>query len=132
MKGAKFLSTIVVFGLWQWHACRPAPDEIPLPTEVCIETRHHSIPVRGVTVYIKYFAEEFPGYDKAPTYFDAKFTTQGNSGRGCIRSVPEGRHWLVAHGFDSVYHMDRMFGSLPIEISLDARPRVDTIIYLGH
>lgn len=128
----KLVSPLFVAALCLWQSCRPAPDEVPLPTELCIETRHHSVPVRGVTVYIKYFAEAFPGYDKEPTYFDAKFTTRGDAGRGCIRSIPEGRHWLVAHGFDSVYHMDRMFGSLPVEISLDTRPRIDTIIYMGH
>lgn len=113
-------------------ACRPDPPEsVPLPTKVCIRTSHHLNAVPGTTVYLKYFAETFPGYDKLPDYYDASFKT-GADGRGCIESVPEGKHWLVALGYDSIYHLQQVYGSLPIEISLREKPVIDTTIYLSE
>lgn len=115
-----------------FYACYPeGPETVPLPTKICIKTTHHNYPLAGSTVYLKYFTDTFPGYDKGADYYDTSFKTGANA-RGCIESVPEGRHWLVAFGYDSLHFPHEAFGSLPVEISLNTKPVIDTIIYLGH
>lgn len=113
-------------------ACRPeGPETVPLPTKICIKTTHHNYPLAGSTVYLKYFTDTFPGYDKTADFYDASFKT-GADARGCIESVPEGKHWIVAFGYDSLHFPHEAFGSLPVEISLTYKPVLDTALYLGH
>lgn len=115
-----------------FFSCRPeGPDTLPLPTKICIKTTHHNYPLAGSKVYLKYFTDTFPGYDKGPEFYDALFIT-GADARGCIESVPEGKHWLVAFGYDSLHYPHDAFGSLPVEISLTYKPVLDTTLYLGH
>jgi hypothetical protein len=106
------------------------PDSIPLPTQICVRTIHHTWPIPACTVYVKYFADSFPGYTRPRTYFDARFITD-QTGYGCIKGVPEGRHWLVGIGYDSLYYPHDVFGNLPVYISLDeGRGKIDTILYV--
>jgi hypothetical protein len=129
------LNTILlVSGFLSLFACRKAPETVPLPTELCIVTSHHLNPVRGATVYIKFFSDTFPGYDKPPSFFDASFVTGGPKGGGCYASIPEGKHWMVAHGFDSIYHFEPhpLYGSLPFTIDLATQPKVDTVLYMSE
>ncbi len=115
-----------------WSACGgDDPEFVSLPTEVCVSTQHHGQPIPDAVVYVKYNADTFPGYDKPADYFDAVFYT-GKDARGCIRSVPEGRHWLVSFGYDSLYYPHNVWGSLPVEISLTYRPKVDTVLYVSE
>ncbi|HLP95529.1 MAG TPA: hypothetical protein VK168_15910 [Saprospiraceae bacterium] len=112
--------------------CRPAiPEEVPLPTKICVRTQHHTVPIPNAIVYLKYNADSFPGYDQTPAYFDASFYT-GADARGCIESVPEGKHWLVAFGYDSLYFPHYVYGSLNTEISLRYKPVLDTILYISE
>lgn len=125
----RLLLLIITLGFF---ACRPdAPESLPLPTKICIKTTHHNYPLSGSTVYLKYFTDTFPGYDKGAAFYDASFKT-GADARGCIESVPEGKHWLVAFGYDSLHFPHEAFGSLPVEISLTYKPVLDTVLYLGH
>lgn len=112
-------------------SCRKTPDTIPLPTKICVQSTHHLIPIAGVKIQLKYFSDTFPGYDKNPAFYDAVFVTD-HDGNGCLSSIPEGDHWLVAVGFDSVFHHQAVYGSLPIHISLDKHPVLDTILYLSE
>lgn len=115
-----------------YPACRPAlPEEIPLPTKICVQVLHHTLPIPKTTVYVKYNTDTFPGYDKPPSYFDASFKT-GPDARGCIASVPEGRHWLVAYGYDSLYFPNDVRGSMRAEISLMYKPVLDTVLYVSE
>ncbi len=130
MRFVLFLMTAVALLLYT--ACRPpAPEEIPLPTAICVRTYHHHQPIPKATVYVKYNADSFPGYDQAPAYYDAVFYT-GADARGCLTGVPEGRHWLVAFGYDSLYYPHDVQGSLIVEISLDARPKADTVMQISE
>ena len=112
-------------------ACRPTPETLPWPTKVCVKTTHHGQAIPDATVYVKLNADSFPGYDKQPTYYDMQFKT-GKNAYGCIESLPEGRHWLVAFGYDSLHYPHDVFGSLPVTISLDRSPVVDTILYVSE
>ncbi len=115
-----------------YAACRPAaPEEIPLPTAICVGTYHHHQPIPKATVYVKYNADSFPGYAQPPAYYDAVFYT-GADARGCLTGVPEGKHWLVAFGYDSLYYPHNVQGSLLVDISLDARPKADTVMQVSE
>ena len=128
----KIMRPLLLLSITLFFACRPdGPDTLPLPTKICIKTTHHNYPLAGSTVYLKYFTDTFPGYNKGPEYYDASFKT-GADARGCIESVPEGKHWLVAFGYDSLHFPHEAFGSLPVEISLNFKPVLDTALYLGH
>lgn len=112
--------------------CRPdAPDEIPLPTKICVKTSHHGQPIPAATVYVKFNADTFPGYENPPAYFDAVFST-GSDAKGCIAPVPEGKHWLVAFGYDSLHYPHIVYGSMFADISLAGRPVLDTILYVSE
>lgn len=113
-------------------ACKPKEEQlIPLPTSICLHVTHHGQAIPGATVYLKYNADSFPGYDKPPAFYDASFQTDANA-NGCIAPVPEGKHWLVAFGYDSLHYPNDVFGSLPVEVSLDWKPKVDTILYVSE
>ncbi|TNE62132.1 MAG: hypothetical protein EP344_05390 [Bacteroidetes bacterium] len=113
-------------------ACRPEPPErIPLPTEICLTTSHHNFPIPHATIYLKYNVDTFPGYDQPPGYFDATFQT-GSNARGCIQAVPEGRHWAIGFGYDSLHYPHNVFGSLRLEIALGARAKIDTTMYVSE
>lgn len=128
----KRISPLLAIFMVAQMACRPAlPDEIPLPTKICVRTQHHTLPIPDATIYLKYNTDSFPGYDKPPSFFDASFKT-GADARGCIEPVPEGRHWLVAIGYDSLYFPHDVRGSIMVEISLTYKPVLDTILYISE
>lgn len=107
------------------------PATFALPTEVCVRTMHHSQPIPQATVFVKFNADTFPGYDRPASFFDASFRT-GAGGRGCFAPLPEGRHWLVAFGYDSLYFPHDVRGSLRVEIALDGHAKVDTVLYVSE
>lgn len=113
-------------------ACRPDPPAtIPLPTSICIQTQHHGWLITEATAYLKYNADSFPGYNQPTGYFDASFSV-GADARGCIESVPEGRHWLIVKGKDRLYveAPHDVLGSLPVDISLKGTAKLDTVVYV--
>ena len=113
-------------------ACQPTETTlIPLPTRLCVRVQHHHQPIPHAKVYIKYNSDTFPGYDKPPDFFDATFTT-GADARGCLAPVPEGQHWVVAFGYDSLYFPNDVFGSQIVTISLNGAATVDTILYVSE
>jgi hypothetical protein len=114
-----------------FFACRKAPDTIPLPTKICVATSHHGYPIPNATVYVKFNADSFPGYPQPPSYYDATFKTDADA-YGCIESVPEGTHWLVGFGYDSIHYPHEIFGSIKLEVDLKNRPVRDTILYLSE
>lgn len=113
-------------------SCSPEePQDIPLPTKICVHTTHHGQPIPNAKIWLKYRADSFPGYDQPKSYYNASFETDANA-NGCIASVPTGNHWLVAFGYDSLHFPHYVYGSLLINISLDGSPVVDTIIYVSE
>ena len=123
---------LLIFIALAVFSCRPAgPEEIPLPTKICITTSHHGQPIPHAKVWLKYNADTFPGYGQAPTYFDAVFET-GATARGCIEPVPEGQHWLIAFGYDSLHYPNHVYGSMLVHVSVANRPVVDTILYVSE
>jgi len=130
MKKYKPIASIAF--LFLLGACSATDPELaPLPTEICVQTQHHHQLIPGAVVYVKYNADSFPGYDKPASYYDDVFYT-GQNARGCIAPVPEGRHWLVSFGYDSLYFPHEVWGSLRLDISLTNRPKVDTVLYISE
>lgn len=102
-----------------------------MPTKICVRTLHHTVPIPNAIVYLKYNVDTFPGYYQPPSYYDASFRT-GSDARGCLAPVPEGRHWIMAFGYDSLYFPHYVYGSLRAEISLRYKPVLDTILYISE
>jgi hypothetical protein len=124
LAGAALLAAVVV-------ACEPDVEYVDLPTKICVKTQHHTWDIPDARVYVKYNVDSFPGYDQPAAYFDAHFTTDKQA-KGCLLSVPEGRHWIVAYGYDSLYWPRDVRGSLRCTISIDQRPSIDTILYVSE
>ncbi len=117
-----------------FSACRPDPPEsIALPTRICVKTQHHFKPIKGATIYVKYNIDTFPGYNHPFSWYDASFQT-GSDAHGCLNPVPEGHHWLIVFGKDSLYVPPPydVFGNLPVAISLKSKPHVDTTLYVSE
>ena len=125
-------TSLLALSFFFWLGCKEAePETIPLPTKICLRTQHHHQPIPQAMVYIKYNSDTFPGYDKPSSFYDASFRTEADA-HGCIAPVPEGKHWLVAFGYDSLYFPHDVFGSLPVTISLNGRAVIDTILYVSE
>ncbi len=122
---------IFIFILFSIGCYEPLPDEVPIPTEVCVRTYHHHQPIPDATVYIKFNPTEFPGYDRTGKIYDRSFKT-GADARGCIRSVPEGRHCLVAFGHDPLYYPNDVYGAVWLTVSLQGRAKLDTFLYISE
>ncbi|MBL7774550.1 MAG: hypothetical protein JNK89_01020, partial [Saprospiraceae bacterium] len=109
------LLALLLSGAVWTGSCRPAePEYLPLPTRICVRTQHHHQPIPQARVYVKFNADSFPGYHQPDAYFDKIFTT-GADARGCLEPVPEGKHWLIALGYDSLYFPHNVFGSMQLE-----------------
>jgi hypothetical protein len=106
-------------------------ESFPLPTQVCVRAYHHHQPIPDTKVYIKFNATEFPGYDRTGRIYDRVFNT-GKQNLGCLAPLPEGRHCLVAFGYDSLYAPHDVYGSMWINISLKGRAKLDTIMYVSE
>jgi hypothetical protein len=126
MKKVQYLLPLLILA-----ACTPQPQEVALPTQLCVKVMHHFQPIPDATVYIKYNADSFPGYHQPPAYFDAVFKTGANA-HGCMDALPEGKHWLVAYGYDSLYFPHDVYGSIMVDISLDKTPKLDTLLYVSE
>ncbi len=112
-------------------ACRPYPETIPLDTSICLKVQHHAVAIPDADVYIKYLADSFPGYTQPPSYFDAHLRADKNA-RLCFESVPEGTHYIIGYGYDSLYWPHHVKGSMRVTISLDTMPKLDTIFYISE
>lgn len=126
----QILSLIVAVG-FALPACQPYPETIPLDTSICLKVQHHTIAIPDADVYIKYSADSFPGYAQPPAYFDAHLRADKNA-RLCFESVPEGTHYIIGYGYDSLYWPHNVKGSMRVTISLDAQPKLDTIFYISE
>jgi hypothetical protein len=123
--------TLLMFSISCLFSCRPtAPEEIPLPTKICVLTTHHVQYIQHAKVWVKYNVDTFPGYNQPSNYFDASFET-GADAHGCLEPVPEGRHWLIASGYDGFAQVP-VYGSMQVVISVRNKPVVDTILYVSE
>jgi hypothetical protein len=123
---------ILIISILSLQACRPAgPEEIPLPTKICVLTSHHGQPIPHANIWLKFNADSFPGYDQAPAYFDASFQT-GADARACMEPVPTGKHWLIAFGYDSLHFPNHVYGSMLVDISIPYRAVLDTVLYVSE
>lgn len=74
--------------------------------------KHHSAPIPGAVVYIKYGATESPGTDI--TYYDASVTADANAHYE-FPDLKKGDYYLFGVGFDSAI-VQTVIGGIPVEI----------------
>ncbi len=74
--------------------------------------KHHSTPIPGAVVYIKYGAKESPGTNV--TYYDANVTADA-SANFMFPDLKRGDYYLFCVGFDSAI-AQTVIGGIPVEI----------------
>ena len=124
-----FLTVLIVL-LSASVACRK--DDISsgpsIRTELCLTTQHHEQILPNITIYLKYFADTFPGYTDL-TVYDTVFTTD-QWGYRCYQGLPFGKHWLTGVGVDSFLN-EPVRGSVQVEMGFSAAIK-DTILYVSE
>jgi hypothetical protein len=81
---------------------------------VVAHPKHHSVSIKGATVYVKFNAKELPG--TKPTDYDANFVGKANEDHVHIEGLKKGNYFLYAVGFDSTI-MQPVTGGLAIDLS---------------
>lgn len=104
------------------------PKIISIGSELCLTTLHHERGLPDITVYIKYNATEFPGYDDLSTFDDSVISDEFAD--ACFERVPPGQHWCVGIGHDDLLD-EPVQGSVFYEISRTGLPQ-DTVIYVSE
>ena len=99
-----------------------------LRTEACFTTQHHDKIIPNITVYVKFDAVDFPGYDDLES-FNLRQTSDAQ-GRVCFRDFPLGDHWFVAIGYDEEIR-EQVIGNIDIRFDL-SNLKVDQILYVGE
>ncbi len=127
----EILLPVLAFAIFQTTCTPPEEETFALPTKICVRTQHHHQPIPDAMVFVKFNADSFPGYDAPPSFFDKSFK-MGKNAEGCLAAVPEGKHWLVAFGYDSLYFPHDVRGSVQVEISLSGKATVDTLLYISE
>lgn len=74
--------------------------------------KHHSTPIPGAVVYIKYGVTESPGTDI--TYYDASVTADAHAHYE-FPDLKRGDYFLFGVGFDSTIAQP-VYGGIPVEI----------------
>ncbi|HNQ12910.1 MAG TPA: hypothetical protein PKH65_07630 [Bacteroidia bacterium] len=62
--------------------------------------KHHSTPINGATVYVKYNTQEFPGNNTAA--YDATFNGDLNSNIVVLSGLKCGDYYIYAEGYDQI------------------------------
>ncbi len=97
-------------------------------THVCFQTKHHEEVIPNITIYVKYGATEYPGYEPESQFHDV--WTSDENGRVCMSDVPLGSHWFMAIGYDEKIR-EQVIGNMPLRLDLN-NLTIDTILYVGE
>ncbi|CAN5166910.1 hypothetical protein BH09BAC5_BH09BAC5_13910 [soil metagenome] len=80
--------------------------------------KHHSVPIKGATIYIKFDAKDLPS-DPTNNY-DLKIVGESNEEHVHIEGLRYGKYYLYAVGFDSTI-MAPVMGGTPLKIQWKER-----------
>jgi hypothetical protein len=80
--------------------------------------KHHSTPIKGATIYVKFKADEFPS-DIVSNY-DLKIVGEENEEHVHIEGLRYGKYFLYAVGYDSTI-MSTVSGGIPVKIKWKER-----------
>jgi hypothetical protein len=80
--------------------------------------KHHSTPIKGATVYVKFDEQELPS-DPTNNY-DLKIVGEANEDHVHIEGLRYGKYYLYAVGFDSTI-MQTVTGGVPVKIKWSER-----------
>ncbi|NND07373.1 MAG: hypothetical protein HKN87_13430 [Saprospiraceae bacterium] len=97
-------------------------------THLCFTTQHHDLIIPNISIYVKYAATDFPGYEPIEQ-FDNTLVSDEN-GRVCMSNFPLGNHWFVAIGYDELIR-EQVIGAMMIRFDL-SHLSADTILYVGE
>lgn len=80
--------------------------------------KHHSTPIKGATVYVKFDEQELPS--DITTNYDLKIDGEANEDHVHIEGLRYGKYYLYATGFDSTI-MQTVTGGIPVKIEWSER-----------
>lgn len=86
--------------------------------DITVSPYHHSKPIPGATVYVKYNATELPG--TSPSNFDANYTATANSLPIKCSDLKCGNYYLYVVGYDSSI-MQTVKGGIGVKIKYKDR-----------
>jgi hypothetical protein len=136
----KNIKTIHLWCIWEllfpllmggMLACNRRAEELilPLPTQICLQTVHHTIAIPDALVYVKFNTTEYPGLGQDDAFFDTILNTDA-AGRVCWNPVPLGKHWIVAKGLDETGSFALpVFGAIQVELT-NQRLKIDTTLFV--
>ncbi len=104
------------------------PGTISLGSELCLATLHHERGLTEITVYIKFNAAEFPGYDDLSVFDDSAVSDE--FAEACFDKIPPGEHWCIGIGHDELLD-EPVRGSVRYEILRNGLPQ-DTVILVSE
>ena len=82
--------------------------------------KHHTQPIKGATVYVKFDANELPS-DPTNNY-DLKIVGESNEDHVHIEGLRYGKYYLYAVGYDSTI-MQTVVGGIPVKIKWSERKK---------
>jgi len=85
---------------------------------------HHTTPIKGATLYIKFDAKELPS--NPTTDYDLKIIGESNENHIHVEGLRYGNYYLYAEGYDSTI-MAPVKGGTPVKIKWGQRKKeIDT------
>lgn len=85
---------------------------------IAAHIKHHSTPIKGATVYVKFDADELPSNPTSD--YDLKIEGEANEDHIHIEDLRYGKYYLYATGYDSSISAP-VTGGIPIKIKWSER-----------
>ena len=83
-----------------------------------VTAKHHSWPVRELSVFLAVDKQQFPGYDSSAYRWK---TITDSSGIAAFNRLFPGDYYLYARGYDSTWG-DTVIGYMPLRITAETQP----------
>lgn len=106
-RGVVLLMVFTLSSVFLFQGCKPEEEDGDNCSpgrsgnlRIVLNMIHHTRPIKGATVYIKYGAVEFPGED--PGLYDYSTTANALSSFAAIDSLACGQYYIYAVGIDSL------------------------------
>lgn len=122
------LSRTLIIGLVIFLCSGCTKNNLDRRSHICFTTQHHDLIIPNITIYVKYGATEYPGYEPLDQFH--KVLTSDENGRVCMQDIPLGSHWFMAIGYDELIR-EQVIGNIPLRFDLN-HLQIDTVLYVGE
>jgi len=125
MKFLKLIPISIIILLFIFSSCKKAGTGGAFT--IAAFPKHHSVPIKGAIIYIKYNAKDFPGEDVS-VYDDSGVvdTMPGEDPHFHFDGLKRGNYYLYSVGYDSTISQV-VKGGIPVEIN-EKEGEVDVVV----